>query len=274
MPQKFVPGSVGVHDAAGQYDQARRFYLHVAAVEGELDQLVATAETNLAKAEVSRPELVSDAEKSVEQAKDAQATVRSIKVKTMIVYVTLMGDFIKSIESTRKNLEGTAVESSGALDQFDLDLSRLKERYQKLYLPLVEKAPPVSEWTPQLWDKFYTHVSGPVLLWENGKTCEENWKAMGVTPCRGPDYLLTWSLANQSDIAAGVQIQAELEYAKAWKYIADTSEILSDLVESVVTGLVTIVAKAVKQATGFGLGSVLLIGGGFWIALQYVKGKR
>lgn len=271
MAKTFVHGSVGPHDAAGQYDKARRFYLYVVDAGKELDDLVAQAESNLADARVKRPDLVAAAEESLAQAKSVRERVQKVKVETMGVYVQLVGNLIEGLKSHRAAVAGGPSEQAGALDQWDLDFERLQERFGKLYGPFYDMVPggdpkPLDPkgWTSASWNDYYTRVAGPLLLWQDAKECDEHWDVEGVPPCRGPDYLLAWSLGNQLSVAT----ESDIAYldplaAAVEQFVANVADTVKNIVEATAEGLVKIVTAAGRGAArGFGVGPLLLIGGG------------
>lgn len=274
MTKTFVPGSVGPHDAAGQYANAREFYVYVNDAGKDLDALVARAEENLADARVKRPDLIPAAEESLAQAKAVRERVRKIEVQTMGVYVQLVGNLIEGLKSHRAAVAGGPSEEAGALDQWDLDFDRLQERFRKLYGPFYDVEPggdpkelDPKGWTSASWDDYYVRVAGPLLLWRTAKECADNWDAKGVPPippCQGADYLLAWSLANQLSVATDSDI-AYLDPvgAAVEQFFMKTAQIVKDAVEGIAKGLVDVVAAAAKGAAkGLGIGPILLLGGG------------
>ena len=277
MAKEFVLGSVGVHDAAGIYQQAWDFYAYLLKAERESDGLLGEINAQLEKAHKEQPDLVPEVDALRLKALEMSYRIREIRVQTMGVFVVTIGSILELVQGARDLVTG--VEMALVLAQFDLDLDRAQQRYNEIYAPFYRldkgekmSMPDVRNWGALDWAIFEVKIAGPVLLWKTISECKTRWMVPGVPPCHGPDYLLAWILANQSGVmleshahALDAIAHSVHEFFKGAtktivKLIVDTAVGLAKIAGQVVTGVAAGVAKGLG---GFfpillGVGAVFL----------------
>lgn len=264
MAKEFVLGSVGIHDAAGLYQQAWDFYAYLLRSEKEADDVLVRANTQLKLALETKPGLVHHAEHVQEQALEISQRIREIRVQTLGVYVQTIGTTLEIVQSARAALQGQPIEEE--LGQFDLDLERIQERYDKMYAPFYDglKLSEVREWGTVEWATFQFEIAGPVLLWKTISECASKWATPGVSPCHGPDYLRAWVLANQTGVALESDVHAlEAVSESVYNFFQGTITFIVKTITDAAEGLVLVAGAAVRGATK-GLGGwlpILFIGG-------------
>ena len=125
MAKTFVPGSVGVHDAAGAYQESRDFYAYLVTSEGEADALLVSANKQLTIALESKPELVQHATDVQETALEMSFRIRELRVQALGAYAKTIGELLGSVQKARDGLgdeyfglESQIVDHRGA----DIDL--------------------------------------------------------------------------------------------------------------------------------------------------------